>query len=52
MFIGLPFVTHDVVFEEEVAVKRFRRRAHDEPRREWQALNLLARASRLLEQLG
>jgi Ser/Thr protein kinase RdoA (MazF antagonist) len=36
-------VTHGVVFEEETAVKRFRHWAHDEPRREWQALSLLAR---------
>jgi aminoglycoside phosphotransferase len=38
----LPFVTHGVVFGEGTAVKRFRHWAHDEPRREWQALNLLA----------
>jgi hypothetical protein len=38
-----PFVTHGVVFGEGTAVKRFRHWAHDEPCREWQALNLLAR---------
>jgi len=45
----LGFVTHGVVFEEGVAVKRFRSWLHgderlhgEEPSREWQALNLLA----------
>lgn len=38
------FVTHGVVFEGGVAVKRFRSLVHgDEPRREWRALKLLAR---------
>lgn len=36
-------MTHGVVFEDGTAVKRFRHWAHEEPRREWQALNLLAR---------
>jgi Phosphotransferase enzyme family len=46
-----PFSTHDVTVEEEIAVKRFRTAVGadkrwlygDEPRREWRALNLLAR---------
>jgi hypothetical protein len=46
-----PFSTHGVTLEEEIAVKRFRtnvdgdeRRLYgDEPRREWRALELLAR---------
>jgi hypothetical protein len=38
----VPFVTHGVVSGGTV-VKRFRHWAHDEPRREWQALTLLAR---------
>lgn len=37
------FVTHDVVFGDGTAVKRFRSADHDEPRREWRALTLLAR---------
>jgi hypothetical protein len=35
-------VTHGVAFEEGTVVKRFRSRVHDEPRREWEALKLLA----------
>jgi hypothetical protein len=44
-----PFSTHGIAVEEGIAVKRFRspvdeRRLYgDEPRREWQALKLLAR---------
>ena len=38
------FVTHGVALEERVAVKRFRSLVHgDEARREWRALELLAR---------
>ena len=41
---GPVFVTHGVAPEERVAVKRFRSLAHgDEARREWRALELLAR---------
>lgn len=39
---AVPYVTHGVVFEVGTAVKRFRHWSHDEPRREWQALNWLA----------
>jgi aminoglycoside phosphotransferase (APT) family kinase protein len=47
----LPFSTHGITVEQGIAVKRFRsqvgdgeRRLYgDEPRREWRALNLLAR---------
>lgn|ERR1022692_255021 len=39
----VPFVTHGAVFEDGTVVKRLRHWGHDEPRREWQALNLLAR---------
>jgi hypothetical protein len=47
----LPFSTHGITVEEGIVVKRFRshvgdgaRRLYgDEPRREWRALNLLAR---------
>jgi hypothetical protein len=46
-----PFSTHGITLEEGIAVKRFRtnvdgdeRRLYgDEPRREWRALELLAR---------
>jgi Ser/Thr protein kinase RdoA (MazF antagonist) len=39
----VPFVTHGVVLDEGTVVKRFRHWARQEPRREWQALTLLAR---------
>jgi aminoglycoside phosphotransferase len=39
----VPFATHGVVFEAGAVVKRFRHWTRDEPRREWQALTLLAR---------
>lgn len=39
----VPFVTHGVAVGERTVVKRFRHWARDEPRREWHALNLLAR---------
>ena len=38
----VPFATHGVVLGGGTAVKRFRSWDHDEPRREWQALKLLA----------
>jgi Ser/Thr protein kinase RdoA (MazF antagonist) len=38
-----PATTHDIAFEGGNVVKRFRGRAQAEARREWQALNLLAR---------
>jgi hypothetical protein len=39
----VPFATHGVAFQAETVVKRFRSWTRDEPRREWQALTLLAR---------
>jgi hypothetical protein len=39
----VPFVTHGVTISGSTVVKRFRHWAQAEPRREWQALTLLAR---------
>jgi hypothetical protein len=40
---GRPGTTHVVEIRGDVVVKRFRSHARGEPRREWQALRMLAR---------